>query len=92
MRGPAVAGTLERLLGAYKRLAVTNCVPLAVEISEPIGAVSVVRVHWALLREDRGPVYDFNALYTLVRADGGLRIAAIAHDELPKLQAALQGS
>lgn len=64
-------------------------VPQALEVDEPMVAVAVVRVHWALHREDGNAVYDFTAVYTLVRLDNGLRIVAIAHDELPKLQAAL---
>ena len=67
------------MLGAYKRLGVTDCVPLAVEITEPMDAVALMRVHWALQRTDREPVYNFTAVYTL------------AHDELPKMQATLQG-
>jgi hypothetical protein len=39
------------LLGAYERLHVADVVPLAVEVREPIDAVAVVRVHWALKRE-----------------------------------------
>jgi len=53
-------GVLEGLLGAYKRLGVADCVPLAVEITELMDAVAVARVHWALQREDREPVYDFH--------------------------------
>jgi len=83
-------GVLERLLGAYKRLGVADCIPLAVEVTEPMGAVAVMCVHWALQREDGEPVYDFTAVYTLVLASGRLRIVALAHDELPKMQAALQ--
>jgi hypothetical protein len=85
---PAV---LERLLRAYKRLGVTDCVPAAVEITEPMDAVAVMRVHWALQRADREPVYDFTAVYTLALATGRLRIVALAHDELPKMRKALQG-
>ena len=84
-------GVLERLLGAYKRLGVTDCVPLAVEITEPMDAVAMMRVHWALERTDREPVYDFTAVYTIALAAGRLRIVALAHDELPKMRAALQG-
>jgi hypothetical protein len=81
-------GVLEGLLGAYKRLGVADCVPLAVEITELMDAVAVARVHWALQREDREPVYDFTAVYTLARIQGRFRIVAIAHDELEKMQAA----
>jgi hypothetical protein len=85
---PAV---LERLLGVYKRLGVTDCVPAAVEITEPLDAVAVMRVQWALQRADLEPVYDFIAVYTLALAAGRLRIVALAHDELPKMRKALQG-
>lgn len=77
------------LLGAYERLGVVEVLPQALEVDEPMVAVAVVRVHWALQREDGDAVYDFTAVYTLARLDNGLRIVAIAHDELPKLQAAL---
>ncbi len=85
-------GVLERLLGAHKRLGVTDCAPLAVEITEPLHAVAIVRVHWALRRGDGESIYDFTGVYTLARVEGRLRIVGIAHDELPKMQAALQGS
>ncbi len=78
------------LLGAYERLGVVEVVPLELEVDEPMVAIAVVRVHWALQREDGDAVYDFTAVYTLARLDNGLRIVAIAHDELPKLQAALR--
>lgn len=40
-------GVLKRLLSAYKRLGVTDCVPLAAESTELMDAVAVMRVHWA---------------------------------------------
>lgn len=64
-------GVIDSLLGAYKRLGVTDCVPLATEIIEPIDAVAVVRVNWALLQEDSEPVYDFTAVYTLAQVPAG---------------------
>lgn len=85
-------GVLERLLGVYQRLGVADCVPAAVEITELMDTAAVVQVQWALQREDRQPVYDFTAVYILALVDGRLQIVAIAHDELPRMQAALQGS
>jgi hypothetical protein len=79
---------LEGLLGAYKRLGVHDAVVRALEVSEPIEALAVVRARWSLQRQDGVPVYDFTAVYTLARAERGFRIVAIAHDELPKLRAA----
>jgi hypothetical protein len=49
----------------------------------------VACVGWTLLRTDNLPVYDFEASYTLVASHGGLRISAIAHNEVPRLRAAL---
>jgi hypothetical protein len=81
---------LQRLLDAYQRLGVVDAVPLELTIDEPMTSVALVRAHWALQREDGDSVYDFSAVYTLIRVDGQLRIVAIAHDELPALQAAIR--
>jgi hypothetical protein len=79
---------LHRLLNAYERLRVADAVPLRLELDEPIKGLTVVQAHWALQREDGTRLYDFTAAYTLVQVSGGLRIIALAHDELPKLRAA----
>lgn len=83
-------GVLQGLLGAYRRLGVTDCVRVAVQVTQPMEAVAIVGVQWELRRGAGEPVYDFTAVYTLVLTQGCLQIAAIAHDELPKMQAALQ--
>jgi hypothetical protein len=83
-------GVLERLLDAYQRLGVVEAVPLDLSIDEPMTPVAVVRAHWALQRQNGDSVYDFTAVYTLAGIDGQLRIVAVAHNELPALQAALR--
>jgi hypothetical protein len=80
---------LDELLSGYERLRVVEPVPLSLEVTEPIEGVAFVRVHWALQRANGDPIYDFKAVYTLARTDSRYRIVAIAHDELPKLRAAL---
>jgi hypothetical protein len=91
----SIAGTadwprvLERLLDSYERLRVAEPVPLSLEVTEPIDAVAFVRVHWALQDANGDPIYDFTAVYTLAGIDNRYRIDAIAHDELPKLPAAM---
>ena len=79
---------LQRLLTAYERLRVADAVPLTLELHEPIKGLTVVQAHWALEREDGTRLYDFTAAYTLGQVGDGLRIIALAHDELPKLRAA----
>src|SRR5215204_2807130 len=83
-------GVLQRLLDTYQRLSVVEAVPLAVSIDEPMMPVAIVRAHWALQRQNGDSVYDFTAVYTLTRIDGQLRIVAVAHNELPALQAAMR--
>ena len=80
---------LDELLSGYERLRVVEPVPLSLEVTEPIEGVAFVRVHWALQRANGDPIYDFKAVYTLARTDSRYRIVAIAHNELPKLRAAL---
>jgi hypothetical protein len=80
---------LDYLLDAYAKLGVADAGVPELDVAEPLDGVAHARVHWQLRREDGSAVYDFTAVYTLARVDGALRVAAIAHDELPKLQAAL---
>jgi hypothetical protein len=80
---------LERLVSTYQRLGVTEPVPRTLEVLEPMDGVSVVRVQWALWREDGGSVYDFTAVYTLARVGGRLGIVSIEHDELARMRAAI---
>jgi hypothetical protein len=81
---------LDGLLGAYRTLGVAEGVPLELEARELASGLRSARVHWELRREDGTAVYDFTAVYTLALLDGRWRAFSIAHDELPKLQAALE--
>ena len=63
---------------------------MALTIDEPMKPVAIVRANWALRRQDGDSVYNFTAVYTMTRIEGQLRIVAIAHDELPALQAAMR--
>ena len=79
---------LKGLLELYRRLGVADVAMLAVDISQPLDPVAIARVHWDLQRTDGTSVYDFTAVYTLVRTDGRRKIIAVAHDELPRIRAA----
>jgi len=46
-------------------------------------------VRWSLRTADGGDVYAFTTSYTLADLADGTRIVAIAHDESPKLAAAV---
>jgi hypothetical protein len=49
-----------------------------------------VAVHWGLLGVQGRKVYDFDASYTLADLGDGMRITAIAHNEAPRLRAAIE--
>ena len=80
---------LEGLLSMYRTLGVAEGEPLELEATQLTPQTASARVHWELRREDGSAIYDFTAVYTLARTDGDWKVAAIVHDELPKLQAAL---
>ncbi len=79
------------LLGAYRSLGVVDAEPLELDVTELTPELSSAHVRWALRRDDGSGVYNFTAFYTLVVVERGFQVAAVAHDELPKLQAALAG-
>ena len=82
-------GVLEALFGAYRALGIVAADPVTFEVTVVASDVASVHVHWELRREDAAAVYDFTAVYTVVLIDGAYRVTGIAHDELPKLAAAM---
>jgi hypothetical protein len=80
---------LTELLGAYRALSVTTASILHSSITELSPRLAVVAVEWSLQDASGGPIYTFDATYTLADVDGQLRIAAIAHNETPRLRAAI---
>lgn len=82
---------IAQLIALYEQVGVATADLLSLSESVLSPRVAQARVHW-MLRDAAGrDLYDFDALYTLVRTDGGFAIAALAHDELPKLLALLSG-
>ncbi len=81
--------SIERIVGAFRLLGVTSAAieSLQVVTVTPGAAHAVVR--WGLQRADGAPVYSFTASYTVVDTAGGPRVAAIVHDEGPKLAQAV---
>lgn len=80
---------LEGLMEIYKGFGVRRARVLSSSTSSLTPRVLQVLVHWSLRGDGDREVYDFHAAYTLVDLGGVPRIAAIAHDELPKIMALL---
>jgi hypothetical protein len=80
---------LERIVGAYRLLGVSSSTIASFAVTEVTPRIAHATVTWELRRADGSAVYAFTASYTLAETDVGTRIVAIAHDESPKLAAAV---
>ncbi len=80
---------LERIVGAYRLLGVASADARDVRVVAVTSRISQVSVNWVLLDGEGKVVYDFHASYTVADLCAGLLITAIAHDEGPRLMAAL---
>jgi hypothetical protein len=80
---------LEQLLGAYRTIGVASARILDLQATELSPRLVQANVHWTLHDRAGRDLYDFDALYTLARIDGNLRIAAISHNETSRLRACL---
>ena len=80
---------VEGLVGFYRSAGVATARMLSASSTPLADGVEQAAIHWMLEDAGGGDVYDFHALYTLVARAGALRIAALAHDELPRVQALL---
>lgn len=82
---------VRRLLDTYRRLGLSDAVMADISVSPLLDAMATAQVRWALHSSSGELIYDFTAVYTVVESDVGPRIIAVAHDEMPKLRAALAG-
>jgi hypothetical protein len=80
---------VERIVGAYRLLGVTSSVIESLEVTEVTPRIAHATVRWGLRDAGGGAIYAFTASYTLAETADGPRIVAIAHDESPKLAAAV---
>jgi hypothetical protein len=58
-----------------------------IELSSRLAQVTV---RWALANGKDRSIYDSEASYSLADHGNGMRIAAIAHNEMPRLRAAIE--
>lgn len=82
---------IERLIAEYREVDFGRTRVLDVRIIELAPNLVQAAVHWGLEDAAGRRLYTFTSSYTLVRdAVGTTRIAAVAHDEQPKLRACLK--
>jgi hypothetical protein len=80
---------IERIVGAYRLLGVASAKVAGLRVIAVTARIAQAAVHWVLHDGQGAVVYDFHASYALADFGNGLRIIAIAHDESPRLVAAL---
>jgi len=80
---------IERIVGAYRQLGVASSAMESLEVIEVTPRIAHATVRWGLRDGNGGTVYAFTASYTLAETAEGPRVVAIAHDETPKLAAAV---
>jgi hypothetical protein len=80
---------VERIVGAYRLLGVAGGTVARLDVAEVTPGIAQAVVTWSLHTAAGDRVYEFTAAYTLADLAAGTRIVAIAHDESPKLMAAV---
>ena len=88
LEGPEQCRTgVEFVLSLHREIGVASGRPMLLQIIElsPRLAGMLLRIQ---MRDSRGkPLYDFQGFYSLARMDSGYRIAAISHNQIPRLLA-----
>lgn len=76
-------GDIGRLVGFYRDIGAASARIVSGRSVELSPRVEHAAIHWQLHDGKGTDLYDFHAVYTLVESDG-TKIAALAHDELPR--------
>jgi hypothetical protein len=85
-------GQLSGLLRGYRTIGFSTANILDLSVIELSPRLFQAAVHWDLRDRADASLYDFVAVYTLAEIGQNLRIAAIAHNELPRLRTHLDAT
>lgn len=80
-----------RLVGFYRDMGVASARILEGRSIELSPRVEHAALHWQLESAEGKDLYDFHAVYTLIDGGGETKVAALAHDELPRALAFVSG-
>lgn len=81
---------LRHLLGMYREVGFADARFDLLDLAALTPRLGSARLRWTLRDGAGDALYDFSAVYTLARTGEGIRITAIAHDEIPRYRACLQ--
>jgi hypothetical protein len=86
----AWAPQIERLVSAYREIGVRSIAFGQLHVIELTSRLAQVTVRWTLADGKGRSIYDFEASYSLADHGNGMPIAAIKHNEMPRLRAAVE--
>jgi hypothetical protein len=78
---------VDRVLQLHRRIGARSGRPLLLEITELSPRLAGLMLRFEMQDADGAPLYDYQGFYSLVATDEGYRIAAICHNQLPRLLA-----
>jgi hypothetical protein len=82
-------GKIEQLLAMYRAIGFSSARVLDLAATEISPRLVQATVHWALHDGAGRALYDFEGTYTLAKIHDALRVAAIAHNEIPRYRECL---
>jgi hypothetical protein len=89
--GPAsLKPAVERVLQLHRKIGVKSGRRLLLEITELSPRLAGLMLRSELHDADGVPLYDYQGFYSLVATDEGYRIAAICHNQIPRLLACVE--
>jgi hypothetical protein len=80
---------IAQVLALHRKLGVASGRVLGFLVIELSPRLATLDLHFEFCDAADAGLYDFRGLYTLVAQDGAWRIAAIAHNQIPRLLARL---
>ena len=81
---------VDRIIGGYRLLGVERADIAEFRMLALTPRLAQAAVRWVLVDGTGATVYEFDASYSLAELGDGLRITGIAHNETPRLRAALE--
>jgi hypothetical protein len=86
--GPAsLKPAVERVLQLHRRIGAESGRALLLEITELSPRLAGLMLRFEMQDADGASLYDYQGFYSLIATDDGYRIAAICHNQIPRLLA-----
>jgi hypothetical protein len=78
---------VDYVLSLHREIGVRSGQPLLLDITALSPRLAGMMIRYQMQDNGGKPLYDFQGFYSLLRTEAGYRIAAICHNQLPRLHA-----